>query len=987
MDTNKIKSFAKEARLILMDGVLQRLKYWGFNIDGSIYQNLQSTQGGYIFRGQVFTDASVPGKWNKLKKRISNKQDVKDVVEEAAYTWFNRLMAIKILEVNGYIPPVLEFTKDIRTPILVQNAKRGQHNLTKQSDKDLLIEYLQEDKEEHVLGLLLTELCNTNNLLHDVFGRIDDYTEILLPQNLLQKDGILELINSGTISEEDYKEVELIGWLYQFYISDKKDEVFAGFKKNQKARAEDIPAATQIFTPKWIVKYMVENTVGKIYLNYDPGSSIKTDLKYLVENDSDKDKPPIISDIKELTLFDPACGSGHILVTGFELLIKMYREEGYTAKQAVESILQHNIFGLDIDDRAMQLSRFAVLLKAAEFDRDILNHGIIPKIYSFPEGTLTESFKEEYFSKEQSDWHQLLGMKLKKEVSLSWSEMIRDKNTGREKEIQRTLVYSEGTSLNYSIIENLQSYYEDAILVDCSNELEKFWGEHRKEYAYSEFFYAIMLLQEGKNNGSATKLKLSKEAINHIRLKYYSWNEKAIKLELNAFDQIFWDTLESYLDILFILVNHYTAVVANPPYLKQQNMNPGLKEYVNSVYPKSKSDLFAVFMEICLKLVGGNGIMGMINQHSWMFLTSFEELRNFILRNYSIESMLHLGPRTFEELSGEVVQSTAFILNTKKIRVGNYHRLVQYRDNESKENAFFEKRHFYINIPHSNFDKIPGKRIGYWFSDLFLTVFKNNALGEIYEPKSGVLTGKDPLFVRNWHESSFKKIGFGIQDHNEMIEKNYKWIPITNGGAFKKWYGNLYNIVNLENNGYAITNLKNNNHRLRNPKYYFKHGINWTLFMSGKFCVRESPEGILFGNGSRTFFPTEEDFKYLCCLFNSTVARQILELYNPTTNFVNEDISSVPIVYIEKTDKIDSIFDIVYRISKDDWNSREASWDFEQTPLLKRGNSLKEAYYHWQEQVTHSFFQLHSSEEELNRIFIDIYGLQKELNPHCSLNQ
>src|SRR5690554_4237495 len=402
MDTYKIKSFAKEARLLLMDGVLQRLKYWGFNQDGSNSESLQTTQGGFIFRGQVFTDTTVPKKWNKLKKRLNNKQDVKDVIEEAAYTWFNRLMAIKILEVNAYLPPTLEFAQEIQIPILVQNAKKGQHNLTKQADKDLLTEYLQEDKEEQAFGLLVTDLCNANVTLHDVFGKLDDYTELLLPQNLMQPNGLLELINGNAINKDDFKEVELIGWLYQFYISDKKDEVFAGFKKNLKARAEDIPAATQIFTPKWIVKYMVENTVGKIYLDYEPNSSLRSQMKYLVENESDQNSTPIIDDITELTLLDPACGSGHILVTGFELLFEMYMEAGYTARNAVANILKHNLFGLDIDDRAMQLSRFAVLLKGAELlkgngngisvSREFMtNPTLIPHIYSFAEEQTFES--------------------------------------------------------------------------------------------------------------------------------------------------------------------------------------------------------------------------------------------------------------------------------------------------------------------------------------------------------------------------------------------------------------------------------------------------------------------------------------------------------------------------------------------------------------------------------------------------------------------
>ena len=402
MNTNNIKSFAQQARLLLLEGVRQRLMYWGFDAKGNNSETLETTHGGYIFRGEIHTDSTVPEKWNALRKRLTDKQAVNDIIEEAAYTWFNRLMAIKILEENQYLDPTLQFAEGVHTPMLVQNAKQGNHTITTATNRNLLIDLLKENQEEQAFALLITDLCNKNRLLHDVFGRINDYTELLLPHNILQKDGLIDLINNGHIQKEDYQEVELIGWLYQFYISDKKDEVFAGFKKNKKARAEDIPAATQIFTPKWIVKYMVENTVGKIYLDYETDSALRSNMKYLVENESDKNSAPIIDDINELTLLDPACGSGHILVTGFELLFEMYMEAGYTARNAVANILKHNLYGLDIDDRAMQLARFAVLLKGAELlkgngsgtsiSREFMtNPSLIPHIYSFPEEQTFES--------------------------------------------------------------------------------------------------------------------------------------------------------------------------------------------------------------------------------------------------------------------------------------------------------------------------------------------------------------------------------------------------------------------------------------------------------------------------------------------------------------------------------------------------------------------------------------------------------------------
>lgn len=388
MNTNKLKSFSKVARVILLNGVKQRITYWGFDKKGNVSEELISIEGGYMFRESVFNDPTVPKKWEALKSAVK-RHTIEDIIEEAAYTWFNRLIAIKILENNNYIEPVYEYVSEqLQDPVILQNARKGETTKLREDEDKLLNEYIKESKDEEAFALLLTAFCRNQKLTNRIFGHIDDYTELLLPNNLLSGGGIIEHINTtDSIEDSDYKEVELIGWLYQFYISDKKDEVFAGFKNKKKARPEDIPAATQIFTPKWIVKYMVENTVGRIWLDLHPDSPIRTDMKYFVEPaDKENYKPePIIRSVTELTLMDPACGSGHILVEGFDLLIKMYLEEGFTTKNAVENIIIKNIYGLDIDDRAAQLANFALLLKAAKYYPAILTTDISPNIYSFPE--------------------------------------------------------------------------------------------------------------------------------------------------------------------------------------------------------------------------------------------------------------------------------------------------------------------------------------------------------------------------------------------------------------------------------------------------------------------------------------------------------------------------------------------------------------------------------------------------------------------------
>lgn len=914
METNKIKSFAKEARLLLLDGVLQRLKYWGFSATGHNDQDLQSTQGGYIFRSQIYTDTSVPAKWKALKERLKSEEAVNDIIEEAAYTWFNRLMAIKILEENGYLEPTLAYAEGIRTPLIVQHAKKGKHTLKNKGDQDLLLEYLREDKEEQAFGLLIIDLCNRNKILHDIFGRIDDYTEILLPQNILQKDGLLDLINSNAIAAEDYKEVELIGWLYQFYISDKKDEVFAGFKKNKKARAEDIPAATQIFTPKWIVKYMVENTVGKIYLDYEPTSTLKEDMKYLVQNEDDQNNDAIISDITELTLIDPASGSGHILVTGFELLFKMYREEGYTAKQAVDNILANNLYGLDIDDRAMQLARFAVLLKAAQFDADILNRGIIPHVYSFPE--------EKHFT---------------------------------------------------------------------SEEVQVFLGHEGQQFT-AELKEALQLLNQGKNIGSALKVELSDEAQSYIKKQYTSWVQKYQNATLDIQQQSVWNRLLPFLDVLLVLTKKYTAVVVNPPYMVSGNMNENLKIFVENKYPLTKGDLFTVFMDVAHELLIESGIYGMINQTSWMFKSSYKDFRKSIQKYYNIKSLLHLGPRVFEEISGEVVQSAAFTvqkdIDKKQESDGVYFRLVNFRSGQSKKMAFLDRKIKPFLFNTKNINLIPDSIFAYWLSENGLRIFKSETkLSKVGDVKKGIATGKDSIFIRYWFEIKHRDINFDSIPLACSI--SLKWLPVNKGGGFRKWSGNFENIINWEKDGFKIKNFKNEMGRLRsrpqNLEFSFKEGITYNIVSSKGFTGRLTDYPSMMCDVGPTIFNLKSKH-YVLGLLNSVVGQYFLDALCPGYKYDTGAVGKTPVIneqnLLLKTEKI-SINNV--SISKTDWDSRETSWDFEKSPLLNSSSSLAQAYETWEENVTNDFFQLHANEEELNRIFIDIYGLQEELTPEVAL--
>jgi len=917
MNTNAIKTYAIQARQNLMQGVKAKLHHWGFDEKGNILEEPAATYGGYTFRGEVYMDETVLPKWEKLKSRMKSSEKLDDIVEEAAYTWFNRLMAIKILEKNGYISPILEFSEGTRTPLIVQNAKKGMHDLTDENDKSQLTDYLQNDQEALAFSLLITRYCNQYPLLKHVFGRIDDYTELLIPSNLLMEGGFLNILNTTeAITDEDYKQVELTGWLYQFYISEKKDEVYKGFKNNKKARPEDIPAATEIFTPKWIVRYMVENTIGKLYLAYEPDSDIKQDMKYLVENPGDKDEDPIISDITELILLDPACGSGHILVTGFELLMKMYREEGYNARQAAESILKNNLFGLDIDLRAMQLARFAILLKAADYYPEILKfpfkggpEGILPHVYTFPEKTPV-----------------------------------------------------------------------------TSAEIEEFLGKEGYEYT-KELKENLDLLQEGKSIGSALKLKLTEEARDYILKRTRHFIKQP---------NIVWTKLKSFIEPLLALTKTYKGVAANPPYMGQKNMNGNLKQYVGDNYPKSKGDLFAVFMEVSLRFIETQGLMGMINQHSWMFLSSYEKLRKSILNNYTINSLLHLGPRTFAELSGEVVQSTSFILNniSKENAIANYYRLVEYKTNEEKKNAFLNGLNYYPRMPQTNFTKIPGSPIAYWLSDKAIKIFeKCPSLGEYAKPKQGLSTTNNKRFLRHWSEVNFQKINLSARSRDDTFSNYFKWYPYQKGGGIRKWFGNNEFIINWKNDGAEIHKYIGQKHEalgapLRGKKFLFKEGITWSSISSSRFSCRYCPTGFAFdAKGPLLVVNDNSLMKYILSFLNSNVANYFFKVLAPTMDFNQGPVGKLPFILNEKyAKKIIELAKTCIEYSKIDWDCHEYSIEFNNNPLINNKDNLKLSFKFWQNTIKFYFQVIHNNEEELNQIFINIYDLKEEIAPDVTFN-
>tara|TARA_R110002073_G_scaffold24494_1_gene82635 strand:- start:6039 stop:9590 length:3552 start_codon:yes stop_codon:yes gene_type:complete len=912
------KTFAQEARKILMQGVAKKLLFWGFNEKGETLEQPEKVSGGYSFRGEVFDDPSVPNLWQSLAIAIKNK-GIDVVVEEAAYTWFNRIMALRILVKNGYEAPQLEDAQGLEhTPIILQKARQGKSDFLNAEEKNRLQKILTDySKDQEAFAILIKGYCHSHKTLQRVFGKIDDYTELLLPDNMLQTDGFLHLLNTtDAISDDDYQKVELIGWLYQFYISEKKDDVFASFKKGKKAEAKDIPAATQIFTPNWIVKYMVENTAGKIWLDKHPNSALKTQMKYLVQNENDDNvsssavENSIISTIEDLTLIDPAAGSGHILVEGFDLIYKMYLEEYYTAEEAVKSILENNLFGLDIDDRAAQLATFAILLKAAKVYPTIWKKDWLPNVYAMPE--------------------------------------------------------AEDFSLQ---------------------ELKDFLGKDGAGFI-EELDAALRLMKQAKNLGSVMKLELSEAARTYIEAQFATIKTAEFR-DFNI--EAIYQKLASYIPVLLLLTKKYTSVVANPPYMGQKNMNADLKNYVNANYPLSKSDLFAVFMESTLAMNVANGLMGMINQHSWMFLSSYQKLREHIFKNYGIVNMLHLGSRTFEELSGEVVQSTAFVFNRVTIPSdesleysGTYFRLVEHKNVNEKEENFLERNSQFSNVSQTNFSKIPGNSIGYWVSENMIKSFQKKVTGEQYRITAGIRTSADAQYLRYWHEVSKIKLDKNCKTEKDLIDNSNKWFAFNKGGTFRKWFGNLEHVIDFENNAY---NLRNFSHdcRLRDPKIYFKENITWSRISGGSIGFRICEEGSLVGDASPIWMVENEKERYTIMGFlNCDVSKSILSFINPTLTYQVRDVSMIPYSYVEQKEVFDYVKENI-KISRLDWNRYENSWDFERSPLFNNTKSLEESYLTWEKKVAKDFFQLHSNEEKINKIFIDIYELQDELTPEITL--
>lgn len=954
MDTNKLKRFATEARNKIRQGVVHKLLTLGFNARGEADEFPRKLQGSTLFRGQQLEE-SFYDQWIALYEAIQ-KHGLKAVYEEVAYTWFNRFVAIRILQMNGFIDRVLVFDNpDIRVPHIVTEARQGRFPVLTTSEQLRLRNIITDPtKTYEQFVILITAFCHATPILNRCFGSINDYTELLLPNDVLEEGGFVDMLNhTEFITETDYKTTELLGWLYQFYISERKDEVFAAFKKGQKAEAEDIAPATQIFTPNWIVKYMVENTLGRIYLDNNPGSALEEQMPYLVAKAEGTEEAIYrYEQLEDLRVIDPACGSGHILLEAFDLLYAMYLDEFYSREEAIKAIFAHNLVGIDLDTRARQLATFALLLKACQRDDRFLDAHCLPRVLDMP-------------------------------------------------------------ACNRDTWRDTQGHF------DC------YYGLTSSQSPCEEIDAAFQLLEQAPILGSTMKFAISERTRVYLQERVACYEAKP------QCSQDFEPLVQGF-RLILALTDRYAAVIANPPYMGSGKMNEVLSEYVKKNYAEGKGDLFSVFMQVAESMLEPNGKYGMINMQSWMFLSSFEKLRTHILSQLHIDSMLHLGPQTFDELSGEVVQNTAFVISKHQPleEGGTYYRLVDGNNCREKEELFLAhrcnnedgNRIYYPNVSQKNFEKIPGGPVGYWVSPKIQEIFASNlALSEVCKPVNGLTTSDNARFLRLWFEVCQSRIGFGFKNAASAARSQKKWFYYNKGGTTRKWFGNHELVINWFNDGKEIKSIKGP--VIRNPDYYFKQSISWSLTSSIGCAFRYNPDAAIFDVNGMSMFPYNEDSTfYLLAIINTKVYRTFAKLINPTLALQCGDVIKFPYpikMDLNKQFNIGEIGKCNYNISRADWDAHETSWDFQRNELL----TIDEATYadNIQYQIEKHeketgekicidpaapelgslawrieqyklkweklFMQLHANEEELNRQFIDIYGLQDELTPDVPLDE
>ena len=839
MNKNAIKNFAVSARIMLIQAVTQKA------FEYEVTENGKNDPSQAAVNGQSLTSAEQSQR-AQLIAQIRAK-GFASTMEEAAYTWFNRFIALRFMEVNNYLPSHTRIFSDedgnFKPEVLTDAVNLEIDGL----DKELVLELLEQQKNEQLYQYIIITQCNAlNEGLPEMFERIGGWTELLFPKNLLREDSVIAHMVKD-IPEEDWNDqVQIIGWLYQYYNSEPKDKVFANLKKNIKISAADIPAATQLFTPDWIVRYMVENSLGRLWTE-GHGKPENANWKYYLEEAEQENA--VKSDLEKLRaayreiqpeqikIIDPCMGSGHILVYAFDVLIDIYTACGWSERDAAKSILRNNLYGLDIDRRAYQLAYFAVMMKARQYNRRILTAENQPNLANFAD------------------------------------------------------VMHVDTSL-------------------LSGSLRKF----AEQFQFADTYGSLM---------TVTKPAGLDEAVSAFLPTFGMQAEQ----------------LEMMMRVARILTQKYDVVCTNPPYMGGSGMNATLSTYVKKNFPDSKSDLFACFMEKCGQLIKRNGLYAMITQHAWMFLSSYEKLREK-LKMHSIVDMAHLGARAFDEIGGEVVQTTAFVSCGRRVAdfKGTYVRLVDIIGEWEKEAAYRSGDHRYT-AKQENFSKIPGSPVAYWVSEKVVENFeKYPKLNEVGTTRLGMTTGENARFVRLWYEINVNNCKFDANSQKDLDTISAYYVPYNKGGAYRKWYGNNDCVLYWKNNGAAIKNFADKNGRIRstvpNTEYYFLPCASWSKISSGKISFRFKKHSI-FDVAGACYFAKKYNLSYMMGFLNSDVVRIIISALSPTLNYEGGQIASLPVAYDENKERNVVLFvNENIALSKADWDSFETSWDFEGHPLV-----------------------------------------------------
>ena len=953
MNKTAIKNFAIWARNKLIADISYRAGLMGITEKGIADALPQSTLDAQFYDIGATEPYLVAGEAIKQRRQLVSAIREKEadtdyttayqyIMEEVAYTWFNRLIAVRFMEVNDYLPShlrVLSSESGKVEPDLVTTPFDADLPFTAEEEAQI-IQWMQDNKLDELFRFLFIKQCNAlNEILPGLFEKTTDYTEVLLNLSVVDQEGVVYKLTHD-IPEKDFNieqggQVEIIGWLYQYYNTEPKAAAFA---KNGKITKEEIPAVTQLFTPDWIVRYMVENSLGRLWVEGHPDSDLRKNWKYYL--DEAPQEPEVQSKLatirkeyaalnpEDLTLIDPCMGSGHILVYAFDVLMQIYTSVGYSERDAAKNILEHNLYGLDIDDRAYQLAYFAVMMKARQYNRRILNGENTCHVHAIQESNPINRAHLKFFGAGLSDL---------------------EKNTAKMQ------------------LEGLLDILTDA-----------------KEYGsilnVPEYNWALLRRFVGGIDDEV-QISLESAGVEHTA-----------------------EELQNFIDLGETMARKYWVTCTNPPYAGTSNLSANVNNFVKKNYPDSKADLFAVFIERCRAMTADNGYQAMITQHSWMFLSSFEKLREKMMLMETV-NMAHLGARAFEEIGGEVVQTTAFVRCANHIDdyKGTYCRLIEPTSQQGKEDMFLAGENRYT-ANQDDFEKIPGNLLAYWISPNWFKAFeKNLGMRDVAVLKKGTSTGDNQRFIRQWQEVERQKIFFNAHNPQEAEKSCKKWFPINGGGERRKWYGNRTDVVNWENDGAEMkalaTKLNHGGHWSRyiiNPDRFFTESIGWSAISTSQISARYIGNGFAFSSAAMEAF--EYDLKYLLALINSTVSNDILKLLAPTINFGVEQVGKIPVI-IERKEEVESISEENITFSKEDWDSFETSWDFKTHPLVRCKsfppkevaedakhhivdmNMIQEAFTNWSNECYLRFEKLKANEEELNRIFIDIYGLQDELIP------